>query len=86
MEKNPKKNEYMYNELNHFAVHLKVTQHYKAIILERKEGRKRPVKRRRHKHYCCMDSLYQEDLFRMLECSSPSAMIPCSTANDTVSH
>ena len=37
MEKNMKKNMYIYVLLNHFAVHQKVTQHCKSTILQFKK-------------------------------------------------
>ena len=39
MEKNLKKNIYIYIYLSHFAIHLKVTQYYKSTILQLKKKR-----------------------------------------------
>ena len=36
MDKNLKKNRFIYVELNHFAAHLKLTQHCKSTILQLK--------------------------------------------------
>ena len=39
MEKNLKKNTYIYVSLNHFAVHLKLAQHCKLTTLQFKKTR-----------------------------------------------